>query len=135
MKLMKTYHFCVRKVLLSNFLIWLITLIVQLLLFRKFYRFRPSPHTFFKYEQHNHFWFYCSEIVLPLLQKGRHNIRSYLLSIPWLNLTNFHQKNDSSFCRFFFAETFSSFCKFFDLHKQYKIQHPVSETIMKLFCF
>ena len=54
----QTHHFCVRKGLLSNSLIYLIILIshiVHLLLIRKFCCFRPGPDIFFKYARHNNF--------------------------------------------------------------------------------
>ena len=54
---LQTHHFCVRKVLLSNYFnlpIILISHIAQLLLIRKFYGFRPGRHISFKYERHNH---------------------------------------------------------------------------------
>ena len=57
MKLMQTHHFCIRKVLLSNYLICLITLIshiAELLCTRKFCFFRPGLHMSLKYAQYNH---------------------------------------------------------------------------------
>ena len=51
MKLTQPHHFCIRKVLLSNYFN---SQIAQLLLTHKFYHFHPGLHISFKYAQHNH---------------------------------------------------------------------------------
>ena len=76
MTLTQTYHFCVRKSLLSNDFtcsIILITHIAQLFLIRKVYCFRKCPHVSFKYARHNHL------LYINLLYYGNKNIFTYVV--------------------------------------------------------